>query len=196
MKRYPINSPLLRHDLDLPLFFVNEVPHPYCREYTGPDCSSYSNMGQNTLYYVSGGPFHGYFRYYRSAWAASVNVQGVTVTPPPTLSMCLLTIGLLLMAPAAWRPHRTSSQTWRSMEILAGVHGSPSTLPSHWSKGPTPFYASQSSAPGQKMAVPSFGTIHSSLFWSRPIPKLKNSKHFWMASIPPMPVHMSIRPWG
>jgi hypothetical protein len=82
MKRYPVNLPLPHQDPDLPLFFVNEVPHLYCRKYQGPDCSSYSNMGQNTLYYVSGGPFHGYFRYYASAWAASVQVQGATVTSP------------------------------------------------------------------------------------------------------------------
>jgi hypothetical protein len=82
MKRYLVNSPLLRKDPDLPLFFVNEVAHPYCREHTGPDCPSYSNRGQNTLYYVPGGPCHGYFRYYASAWDTSVNVQGATLTPP------------------------------------------------------------------------------------------------------------------
>jgi hypothetical protein len=31
---------------------------------------------------VAGGPFHGYFRYYASAWAASINIQGATVTAP------------------------------------------------------------------------------------------------------------------
>jgi hypothetical protein len=89
IKHYPANSPFPRQDPDLPLFFVNEPPYPHCRKYTAPNCSSYSNRGQNTLYYVSGGPFHGYFRYYTSAWDASVNIQGATVTPPPpTPYMC------------------------------------------------------------------------------------------------------------
>jgi hypothetical protein len=35
-----------------------------------------------TLYYMSGWPFHVYFRYYASAWAVSVNVQGAQVTTP------------------------------------------------------------------------------------------------------------------
>jgi hypothetical protein len=64
------------------MFFVNEVPHPYSREYEGLDCSSYSNRGHNTLYYVSSGPLHGYFRYYASAWAASIQFQGATATTP------------------------------------------------------------------------------------------------------------------
>jgi hypothetical protein len=58
MKRYSVNLPLLRQDLDLPLFFVNEVLHPYCGKYEGQDCSSYSNNGENTLYYVSSNPFN------------------------------------------------------------------------------------------------------------------------------------------
>jgi hypothetical protein len=90
MKRYPVDSPLLQQDRDLLLFFANEVPHPYCREFEDSDCSSYSKRGQKTLYYVSGGPFPGYFRYYESAWAASVHVQGATVTVPTESLQVLL----------------------------------------------------------------------------------------------------------
>jgi hypothetical protein len=80
MHRYPVNSPLLWQDPVLPLFFVNKVPHPYCREYEGQDCSSYAS--NNNLYYVSAGPYHGFFRYYSSAWAASTTVQGTSATAP------------------------------------------------------------------------------------------------------------------
>jgi hypothetical protein len=31
---------------------------------------------------VFGGPFHSYFRYYASAWAAFINVQGAQFTAP------------------------------------------------------------------------------------------------------------------
>jgi hypothetical protein len=82
MRRYPVNSPLLRQDPVLPLFFVHEVPHPYCRGFEGQYCSSYANRHNKTLYYVSAGPYHGFFRYYSSAWAASTMVQGASVTSP------------------------------------------------------------------------------------------------------------------
>jgi hypothetical protein len=55
IRQYLTNLPLLHQDLEVPLFFVNEVPNPYCREYEGQDCSSYSNRVHKTLYYVSGG---------------------------------------------------------------------------------------------------------------------------------------------
>jgi hypothetical protein len=82
MLRYPVNSPILRQDPVLPLFFVNEVPHPYCRGFEGQDFSSYANPHNNTLYYVLSCPYHGFFRYYSSAWAASTMVQGASMTSP------------------------------------------------------------------------------------------------------------------
>jgi hypothetical protein len=82
MRCYPVNFPLLHQDPVLPLFFVNEVPHHYCHGFEGQDCSSYANRHNKTLYYVSAGPYHGFFRYYSSAWAASTMVQGASVTSP------------------------------------------------------------------------------------------------------------------
>jgi hypothetical protein len=82
MRRFPVNSPLLCQDPVLPLFCVNDVPHPYCRSFEGQDCSSYANRHNKTLYCVSAGPYHGFFRYYTSAWAAPITVQGASATPP------------------------------------------------------------------------------------------------------------------
>jgi hypothetical protein len=55
-RRYPVNSPLLCQDPVLPLFSVNEVPHPYRCGFEGQDCSSYVNRHNKTLTYVSSGP--------------------------------------------------------------------------------------------------------------------------------------------
>jgi hypothetical protein len=52
MRRYPVNSPLLRQDPVLPLFFVNKVPHPYCRGFEGQDCLLYANRHNKTLHPV------------------------------------------------------------------------------------------------------------------------------------------------
>jgi hypothetical protein len=101
-KRYPVNSPLLRQDPDLPLFFVNEVPRTCFHEHAGHGCSSYSNRGQKALYYVSGGPFHGYLRYFFSARAASVHVQGTMVTAPTESLQILIDRWLPLTTPAMW----------------------------------------------------------------------------------------------
>jgi hypothetical protein len=38
IRLYPVNSPFLRQDPVLP-FFLNEVPHPYCRGFEGQDIS-------------------------------------------------------------------------------------------------------------------------------------------------------------
>jgi hypothetical protein len=82
IRRYPVKSSLLGQDPVLPLFFVNEVPHPYCHGFEGQDCSSYANRHTKTLYHVSACPYHGFFRYYSSAWDASTMVQGASVTSP------------------------------------------------------------------------------------------------------------------
>jgi hypothetical protein len=82
MRRYPVNSPLLRQDPVLPLFFVNEVPPPYFRGFEGQDCSLYANRHNKNVYYMAAGPYHGFCPYYSSAWAASTMVQCASVTSP------------------------------------------------------------------------------------------------------------------
>jgi hypothetical protein len=58
------------------------IPHPYCRGFEGQYCSSYVNRHNKTLYYVSSGKYHSFFRYYYSAVAPSIMVQGASVTSP------------------------------------------------------------------------------------------------------------------
>jgi hypothetical protein len=133
---------------------------------------------------VSDGPFHGYFRYYASAWAASVNVQGATVTSPTESLQVIID---------RWFDFDATRNVVAPPYLESDLEVDGYFSRCVWEPIYSPITPVQFSRSllrisvwraGSNMDVPSFGTIQSSLSWTRPIPKIKNSRNFGVASIP------------
>jgi hypothetical protein len=174
MKRFPVNSALLRQDSEVPLFFVNEVPHLYYREYEGKHCSSYSNRRHKTLYMCPAAPSMGIFGITQGHGQNQSICKAPKSLHQPSPSISSSINGSPLNPLPTSLRHHILSPTSRSMVIFPDVHGLLCILPSHRCNEHDPYCGSTSGAKSTTTVTQSYGMIRNSL--CGPTPGLSNTR--------------------